>query len=73
MALAHPWSGRLGPVAPWITVSKMPAPRLPVTGAAARLEATSQLFLFFVTAGTGCGNLIYHRYNGHYGLIEPAR
>ena len=73
LALAHPRSRRLGPVAPSITVSKMPAPRLSVTEATARLEATSQLFLFFVNAETGRGNLIYHRYNGHYGLIEPAR
>jgi len=73
LALAHPRSGRLGPVAPSITVSKMPAPRLSVSEAAARLEATSQLFLFFVNADTGRGNLIYRRYNGHYGLIEPAR
>jgi hypothetical protein len=28
--------------------------------------------LFFVNAGTGRGNLIYYRYDGHYGLIAPA-
>jgi len=43
-----------------------------VTGAAARLEAAGQPFLFFINAGTGRGNLIYHRYDGHYALIEPA-
>jgi hypothetical protein len=72
LALAHPRSGRLGPVASSISLSKMPAPRLSVTEAAARLEAASQPFLFFVNADTGRGNVIYHRYNGHYGLIEPA-
>jgi hypothetical protein len=72
LALAHPRSGRLGQVAPSITVSKMPAPRLSATEAIARLEAAGQLFLFFVNAETGRGNLIYHRYDGHYGLIEPA-
>jgi hypothetical protein len=72
LALAHPRTGRLGPVDPSITISKMPAPRLPVTEAAAQLEAAGQPFLFFVNAGTGRGNLIYHRYDGHYGLIEPA-
>jgi hypothetical protein len=51
----------------------MPAPRLSATEATARLGVTSQLFMFFVNADTGRGNLIYHRYNGHYGLIEPAR
>ena len=72
LALAHPRSGRLGPVAPSITVSNMPAPRLAVTEAIARLDATGQLFLFFVNAETGRGNLMYHRYDGHYGLTEPA-
>jgi ribosome-associated translation inhibitor RaiA len=72
LALAHPRSRRLGPVDPCITVSKLPAPRLPVSGATARLEATGQLFVFFVNAETGRGNLIYHRQDGHYGLIEPS-
>jgi hypothetical protein len=72
LALAHPRTGRLGPVGPSITVAKMPAPRLSVTQAAARLEAAGQPFVFFVDAETGRGNLIYHRYDGHYGLIGPA-
>ena len=37
-----------------------------------RLEAFGQPFLFFVDAQTGRGNLIYHRYDGDYGLITPA-
>ena len=72
LALARRRTQRLGPVDPSITVSKMPAPHLLVTEAATRLEATGQPFLFFVNAGTGRGNLIYHRYDGHYGLIAPA-
>jgi len=71
-ALAHARNGLPGTVDPSITVSKMPAPRLSVTEAAARLEAAGQSFLFFVNAGTGRGNLIYHRYDGNYGLIAPA-
>jgi hypothetical protein len=43
-----------------------------MAGAIARLEAAGQPFLFFVNAETGRGNLIYHRYDGHYGLIGPA-
>ena len=73
LVLAHPRSGRLGPLAPSITVGKLPVPRLPVSEATARLEATGQLFVFFVNAETGRGNLIYHRQDGHYGLIEPAQ
>jgi Sigma 54 modulation/S30EA ribosomal protein C terminus len=72
LALAHPRTRRLGPVAPSITISERPAPRLPVTEAATRLDAAGQPFLFFVNAQTGRGNLIYHRYDGHYGLIEAA-
>ena len=72
LALAHPRTRRLGPVGSSIAVSEMPAPRLAVAEAAARLEAAGQPFLFFVNAGTGRGNLIYHRYDGHYGLIAPA-
>jgi len=72
LAMAHPRPRRLGPVDPSIAISDMPAPRLSVTEAAARLEAAGQPFLFFVNAGTGRGNLIYHRYDGHYGLIDPV-
>ena len=72
LALAHPRTGRLGPVDSSITVSDMSAPRLPVAEAAARLETAGQPFLFFVNAGTGRGNLIYHRYDDHYGLIAPT-
>jgi hypothetical protein len=72
LALAEPLTSQLGPVDPSITVSKMPAPQLSVTQAVTRLEAVGQSFLFFVNAETGRGNLLYHRYDGHYGLITPA-
>jgi ribosome-associated translation inhibitor RaiA len=72
LALAHRRTRRLGPVDPSISVSHVPATRLTVTEAEDRLEAFSQPFLFFVNAETGRGNLIYHRYDGHYGLREPA-
>ena len=72
LALAHPRTRRLGPVDRSITVSQLPVARLLESEAAAQLEAAGQPFLFFVNAATGRGNLIYHRYDGHYGLIEPA-
>jgi hypothetical protein len=72
LTLAHQRARRLGPVSPSINVSTTPAPRLTVGGATNRLEAAEQTFLFFVNSLTGRGNLIYHRYDGHYGLIEPA-
>lgn len=55
-----------------ITVSAHPAPTLTLSEAADRLNALGQPFLFFVDETTGRGNLIYHRYDGHYGLITPA-
>jgi hypothetical protein len=72
LALAHHRTGRLAPVGASITVSQVPAQRLTVTEAEDRLEAFRQPFLFFVNSQTGRGNLIYHRYDGHYGLIDPA-
>jgi Sigma 54 modulation/S30EA ribosomal protein C terminus len=72
LALAHPRARRLGPASPAISVSSIPVPRLSEAEAITRLDATGQAFVFFVNAGTGRGNLIYHRYDGHYGLISPA-
>jgi len=72
LALAHPRTRRLGPVSPSITISKVPAPRLTAAEAIARLEIAGQSFLFFVNPETGRGNLLYHRYDGRYGLIEPV-
>ena len=72
LVLARPRTHRLGPVDPSITVCPAPAPRLSIAGAINRLEAAGQPFLFFVNAETSRGNLIYHRYDGHYGLIAPA-
>ena len=72
LMMARPRTHRLGPVDPSITICPAPAPRLSIAGAVARLEAAGQPFLFFVNAETSRGNLIYHRYDGHYGLIAPA-
>lgn len=72
LALAHPRPRRLGPIDTTITISHLAAARLSVAAATERLEASGQPFLFFVNTETGRGNIIYHRYDGHYGLIEPA-
>jgi ribosomal subunit interface protein len=37
-----------------------------------RLDAGNERFVFFVSADTGRGNVVYRRYDGHYGLITPA-
>jgi hypothetical protein len=72
LAQARPRPGRLGPGSGAITVSEHPAPKLTLASAMARLEALGQPFLFFVTSETRRGNLIYHRYDGKYGVITPA-
>jgi len=72
LALAQPQYRRLGPLVSSITVSEAPVPCLTTAEAMARLEAVGQPFLFFVDSQTGRGNLLYHRYNGHYGLVGPA-
>jgi len=40
--------------------------------AIAEMDALEHRFLFFENAASGRGNVIYRRYDGHYGLIEPA-
>lgn len=37
-----------------------------------RLDAAHERFVFFVNTDTGRGNVVYLRYDGHYGLITPA-
>jgi hypothetical protein len=69
LAMAHPQPGRLGPLPGSVTVSTLPAPRLTVWGAAQRLDESGQPFTFFIDAATGFGSLLYHRYDGHYGLV----
>jgi hypothetical protein len=55
-----------------ITLSGQPAPRLSLAEAEQRLDVGGRPFVFFVDPETGRGNVLYHRYDGHYGLITPA-
>lgn len=48
-------------------------PRLTVSAAIERLDASDEPFVFFVDADTARGRVIYRRYDGHYGLITPAQ
>jgi hypothetical protein len=60
-------AGRRSPVA----VDAAPAPSMTPEQAIERLSASGERHLFFVNPQTGLGNVLYHRYDGHYGLIEP--
>ncbi len=71
LAQVRPRPGGPGPVHAAVTVSEHPAPGLTLAAAIARLEALGQPFLFFINSETRRGNLIYHRYDGDYGVITP--
>ncbi len=71
LAQARPDPARLGPLPAAVTLSGHPAPVLTLTQAIARLDWLGQPFVFFVNADTGRASLLYHRYDGHYGLVGP--
>jgi len=58
---------------PGLIVNTAAVPDLSVAEAVSRLDLTGLPFVFFTDAATGRGNVLYHRYDGHYGLITPAR
>ncbi|MFE7486595.1 HPF/RaiA family ribosome-associated protein [Kitasatospora sp. NPDC057541] len=58
---------------PGLTVSPAAVPELTTDGAAERLDLSGLPFVFFTDTATGRGNVLYHRYDGHYGLITPVR
>ncbi|MCV7088763.1 ribosome hibernation promotion factor [Mycobacterium interjectum] len=55
-----------------LTISPQPAPRLTVDEAIERIGVLGLPFLFFVDTARDRGSVLYHRYDGHYGLITPA-
>jgi len=71
LAQARPEPDRLGSLPAEITLSEHPAPVLTPIEAVGRLEWLGQPFVFFVNPETGRAGLLYHRYDGHYGLVSP--
>jgi len=63
---------KLAPSGIPLTVSPQPAPRLTVEQVIQRIGLLGLPFLFFVDTARGRGCVLYHRYDGHYGLITPA-
>ncbi len=55
-----------------VAMAENPPPRLRPSDAVDLLEATGDRFMFFVDQTSGRGNVVYRRYDGHYGLINPA-
>lgn len=55
-----------------IKASTLVPDQLELGEAEERLDAGIERFVFFVNPESGRGNVIYRRYDGHYGLITPA-
>ncbi|KAA1251371.1 HPF/RaiA family ribosome-associated protein [Mycobacterium simiae] len=55
-----------------VTISPQPAPCLTVEEATDRLGLLGLPFLFFIDAAEGRAGVLYHRYDGNYGLLTPA-
>jgi hypothetical protein len=56
-----------------VRMSPGPAPVLTIDAAISHLEQMATPFVFFRDAATDRGSVLYHRYDGHYGLIVPVR
>lgn len=54
-----------------IDVNEAPAPEMTDTDAADRLDSSNEPFVFYRDRATGRGAVLYRRYDGHYGLVEP--
>lgn len=55
-----------------VTVSGASAPCITLDQAIERLGLLGLPFLFFIDAAEGRASVLYHRYDGHYGVISPA-
>lgn len=62
----------LAPFESPVTISEQPIACLTTAQAVDRLNLSGLPFLFFVDAAEGRACVLYHRYDGHYGLITPA-
>jgi ribosome-associated translation inhibitor RaiA len=72
LAQVKPAPEELAPYELPLSISSQPAPRLTVGRAQERLSLLRLPFLFFVDVEQGRAGVLYHRYDGHYGLICPA-
>lgn len=62
----------LGDTAVPLVVSSQHPAELTLADAEERLDASHEPFVFFINAESQRGNVIYRRYDGHYGLITPT-
>lgn len=55
-----------------VAVASAGAPTLSLTSAMQRLDAGTESRVFFRNEATERGNVVYRRYDGHYGVITPS-
>ena len=73
LTLARPeLARRVAPLPESVMASDLPVPVLTVAMAAELLEESGERFTFFIDAASRRGSVVYHRYDGHYGLVVPA-
>lgn len=72
IAQLHPKAKRHWRTAVPLSVSLQPAPQLDQAVAIERLNLTDLPFLFYQDKDSLRGNVLYRRYDGHYGIITPA-
>jgi ribosome-associated translation inhibitor RaiA len=72
LAQVKPMPEEIAPYELPLTISPQPPPRLTVERAKERLSVLGLPFLFFVDVDQGRAAVLYHRYDGHYGLLYPA-
>lgn len=63
---------QLSPFELTVTISPQPLACLTERKAIERIGVLGLPFLFFIDAAQGRASVLYHRYDGHYGLITPA-
>lgn len=55
-----------------VQVSGQPTPTLNAADAITRLDAMGDQFTFYLDADSGRGHVVYHRYDGNYGLLTAS-
>jgi ribosome-associated translation inhibitor RaiA len=68
----HPSDVPTGPTAFEVAVERRPVPTFDVDAAIEAMETAHQPLVFFADASTGRGRVLYHRYDGHYGLVTAS-
>jgi ribosome-associated translation inhibitor RaiA len=71
LARVRPTATETGRIAVQLAVSQHAAPVLELAEAVERISASGERFVFFENAASRRGNVIYRRYDGHYGLLTP--